>query len=109
MTDSTTLISPNQHWVLWAVLFLVAAFGLWAEQTRLGSRFSAAVIAIAGTFLLSNLSVIPESAPAYDIVWSYLVPLAIPLLLFKADMKRILREAGPTFIGVGLGYWLQAF
>ena len=103
MNEAQTVIASDQHWALWAVLFVVAAFGLWAEQTRIGSKFSAAVIAIAGTFLLSNLSVIPGSAPSYDIVWSYLVPLAIPLLLFKADLKRILREAGPTLSAFGLG------
>ncbi len=97
------LISTEQTWALWAVLLIVAAFGLWAERTKIGSRLSAAVIAILGTFVLSNLSIIPASAPVYDSVWSYLVPLAIPLLLFKADLKRILREAGPTLIAFGFG------
>lgn len=46
---------------------------------------------------------IPVQAPAYDVVWSYLVPLAIPLLLFKANLLRILREAGPTLLGYGVG------
>jgi uncharacterized membrane protein len=36
-------------------------------------------------------------------VWSYLVPLAIPLLLFQADLRRILREAGPTLVAFVLG------
>ena len=27
-----TLIFPNQEWALWTVLFLVAAFGFWAES-----------------------------------------------------------------------------
>ena len=51
------------------------------------------------TFTLSNLGVIPaDGVPAYNVVWSYLVPLAIPLLLFRADLRRILREAGPTLL-----------
>ena len=51
------------------------------------------------TFVLSNLGVIPaDGVPAYDVVWAYLVPLAIPLLLFRADLRRILREAGPTLL-----------
>lgn len=99
----TTLVSADQHWILWAVLVSVAAFSLWAEKTNIGSKLSAVVIAILGTFLLSNLSIIPSDAPAYDIVWSYLVPLAIPLLLFKANLKRIINEAGPTLLAYLFG------
>ncbi len=101
--NSSTLIQPDQHWAIWAVLLAVAAFGLWAEKTKWGARLSAVVVSILGTFVLSNLSVIPSAAPAYDIVWSYLVPLAIPLLLFKADLRRIIKEAGPTLIAFVFG------
>jgi uncharacterized membrane protein len=98
-----TLFSSNQHWVLWSILLIVAAFGLWAEKTKWGALMSSAVIAILCTFVLSNLSIIPTSAPVYDVVWSYLVPLAIPLLLFKANLRKILREAGPTLIAFTIG------
>lgn len=93
-----SLISPDQHWIVWAVLLCTSAFALRAEKTGLGARISGAVIAIGITFVLSNLSIIPVSAPAYDTVWSYFVPLAIPLLLFKADLRRILKESGPTLL-----------
>lgn len=88
------------------MLLGVAAVGLWAERTRLGGRLSAMVVALLSTMLLSNLGVIPAAAPAYDAVWGMLVPLAIPLLLFRADLRRILREAGPTllaFVAGGVG------
>lgn len=98
-----TLIQPENHWALWAILFAAAAFGVWAEKTNWGSKLSAVVIAILTTFVLSNLGVIPTTAPAYDIVWSYLVPLAIPLLLFKADLRRIIKESGPTLIAFMIG------
>ncbi len=98
-----TLIGPGNTWALLAVLLAAGALGLWAERTAWGARLSGAVIAIGTTFILSNLHVIPASAPAYDMVWSYLVPLAIPLLLFKADLARIVREAGPTLIAFVAG------
>ena len=98
-----TLISPDQTWALWAVLLSAAAFGLWAERTTWGSKLSGAVVAIGTTFVLSNLRVIPADSPAYGVVWSYLVPLAIPLLLFKADLRRIIREAGPVLIAFATG------
>ena len=98
-----TLIGPDNHFAIWAILFIVAAFSLWAEKSKIGSKLSAVVIAIITAFILSNLSIIPTEAPAYDIVWSYLVPLAIPLLLFKANLRRIIKEAGPTLIAFLFG------
>lgn len=98
-----TFIATDQHWILWAILISVAAFSFWAEKTKIGSHLSAVVIAILGTFILSNLSIIPSTAPSYDIVWSYLVPLAIPLLLFKADLRKIIKEAGPTLLAFFIG------
>ncbi|MCF8261600.1 MAG: DUF819 family protein [Melioribacteraceae bacterium] len=102
MFDSV-LISADNNWFLWSILLGVAAFSLWAEKTKLGAKLSGAMIAIISTFVLSNLSIIPSSAPAYDVVWSYLVPLAIPLLLFKANLRKILKEAGPTLIAFTMG------
>ena len=73
------------------MLLGAAAFGYWAETTRWGRRLSGAIMTMGCTFLLSNLGVIPAAdVPAYDVVWGYLVPLAIPLLLFQADLRRIL-------------------
>ena len=98
-----TLITANNNWALWAVLFIIAAFSLWAEKSKIGSKLSAVVIAIILAFILSNISVIPTQAPAYDLVWNYLVPLAIPLLLFKANLRKIIKEAGPTLIAFLFG------
>ena len=97
------LIGSEDHWWLWTVLLGAAAFGMWAERTRWGARVSGAVLAIAATMVLSNFGLIPVQAPAYDVVWSYLVPLAIPLLLLRADLRRILSEAGPTLVAFTVG------
>ena len=98
------LIGPQQHWLLWAILVFAATFGIWAEQkTKWGNKLSAVVVTILLTFILSNLSVIPTSATTYDIVWSYLVPLAVPLLLFRANISRIIKESGPTLIAFTIG------
>lgn len=96
-------IDPNDTWALWAVLLGAAAFGLWAERMRWGARISGAVVSMLATFSLSNLGLIPSAAPTYDLVWSYLVPLAIPLLLFQADLRRIITEAGPTLLAFIIG------
>ncbi len=81
-----------------------AAIGLWAETKRFGRKLSGAVITMAVTFTLSNTRVIPaDGVPAYGVVWSNLVPLAIPLLLLRADIRRIIREAGPTLVAFIFG------
>ncbi|HOZ46507.1 MAG TPA: DUF819 family protein [Candidatus Hydrogenedentes bacterium] len=98
-----SLIRPDNAWALWAVMLGVAAFGLRAEKTRLGARLTGYIICIAVAILLSNTAVIPASAPAYDVVWTYLVPVAIPLLLFRADLRRILRQSGPLLVAFVIG------
>lgn len=97
------MIGPDRSWALLAVLWAAGAFGLWAERTRWGSRLSGAVIAIGATFVLSNAGVIPPAAPVYDAVWTWFVPLAIPLLLLRADIRRIVRESGPTLLAFAAG------
>ena len=99
-----TLIPAGSTWALWAVLLAAAAFGLHVENTRIGRRLSGAILTMGFTFALSNLGVIPaDGVAAYDVVWGRLVPLAIPLLLLRADLRRILREAGPTLGAFALG------
>ncbi len=101
---STPLLAPDQSWAIWAVLLGAAAFGFLAENSRVGRKLSGAILTMGVTFLLSNLGIIPaDQVPAYDVVWGYLVPLAIPLLLFRADLRRILREAGPTLLAFVIG------
>ncbi len=98
------LIAADQHWFIWTVLLAAAAFGYWAERTRVGRKLSGCVITMGVTFALSNLGVIPAAdVPAYDVVWGWLVPLAVPLLLLRADLRRILREAGPTLLAFLVG------
>jgi uncharacterized membrane protein len=98
-----SLITFKDTWALWAVLFAGAAFGLWMERTAWGARLSGAAFTLAVVFLLSNFGIIPSAAPVYTTVWLYLVPLAIPLLLFNADVRRIPRDAGFILIAFGLG------
>lgn len=92
---STALIQPENTWVLWSFLTGWAAISIYLEQKYdWASKVSGAIIALIGAMVLSNLNIIPIEAPAYDQVWSYVVPLAIPLLLFRCDLLRIWRESG---------------
>jgi uncharacterized membrane protein len=100
---SFPLIGPEQNFAIWAVLIGLAAFGFWCERYPWGRKYSGVMLLITAAIVLANLRIIPTAAPAYDVVWDYLVPVAIPLLLFQADLKRIVRESGPTLIAFIIG------
>jgi uncharacterized membrane protein len=87
-----TLISPDNDFALMAALFVIAGGAFLAERTRFGAHLSGAVIAILAAIAAANLRLIPHSAPAFDFVFSYFVPVLIPLFLFKANLRHMLFE-----------------
>jgi uncharacterized membrane protein len=87
-----TLIGSDNSIALMAALFVIAGGAFLAERTRIGSHLTGAVIAILTAILAANLRVIPHSAPAYDFVFSYFVPILIPLFLFKANLRTMIFE-----------------
>ncbi len=94
----TSIITPDNEIAVTAGLFGIVYVGLLAERTELGRKISAPLIALAGGMLLSNTKILPFQSSAYEFVIGYMVPIAIPLLLLNADVKRIFRETGPTLI-----------
>ncbi|MEE1041697.1 MAG: DUF819 family protein [Lachnospiraceae bacterium] len=94
----STLISSYNTWMLFAVLTVIAAFSLWLEQRYLwAAKVSGCILCLVMAMALANLRVIPTDAEAYDFVWGYIVPLAIPFLLFKADLRKIWRGSCRIF------------
>lgn len=82
----------SQTWMLWATLLAMVAASLWAERLRLGARASAVVIALSLAMLAANIGLIPKRSDVYDIIRVYLVPLAIPMLILKADLLHGWRD-----------------
>ena len=96
---SHSLISADNTWALFAILAGIATLAVYLEQkTRIGSKVTGCVMALIFAMVLSNTGIIPLESAAYDFVWSYIIPLAIPMLLFNADIKRIGRESGRLLI-----------
>jgi uncharacterized membrane protein len=90
--DEMTLINADNDFALMAVMFIIAGTSFLAERTRIGSHLTGAVIAILAAIAAANLRIIPHSAPAYDFVFSYFVPVLIPLFLFKANLRHMIFE-----------------
>ncbi len=87
----TSLIAATDTWSLWLVLLSCATAGLMAERTKLGAALSSPLVTMLLTLALCNLGAIPFDAPLYSSVNRFLVPMAVPLLLFGADLRRLAR------------------
>ncbi len=107
------LITPENVWPIWALIVGGTALCIYLEQThKWAARLSGPVLALLVGMLLSNFNIMPINAAAYDVVDDYLVPVAIPLLLFRANLARILRETDPMLLAfhlAALGTVLGAF
>ena len=96
---ASSLIPADQPIAVLAALFAIALFGFWAERKDWGKLITGAVWAILASILASNLNIIPKDAPAYGVVFKYMVPVLIPLFLLDADIRRIIGESGRVGIG----------
>lgn len=115
MTQS--IISPDWTFALWGIVAGISAIGFWLDTTRIGQRLSGVSLLILLALALSNAGVIPHAAPVYESIWRFLVPVAIPLLLLNANLRQVIKVAGPmlkafvigvsgTLVGAAVGFWL---
>ena len=95
----TPLVAPDNVLAVTGALFAIVACALHLERRHAWARaLSAALLALLGGLALSNAGVLPFSSPAYDFVNEYFILVAIPLLLFKADLRVILTQGGRTLL-----------
>lgn len=98
------LVSPSDQWGMWTALFATGAFGIWSERsTEVGKALSGALVSTLVGLAASSLGIVSSQAPAYNVVLEYLLPLSIPLLLFNADLRLILRSTGTLLLAFLLG------
>ncbi len=113
-----TFIAADNIFALGAAIFGTAWLGFWIDTKDIGKKISGVVWVLTAGMALSNLHVIPFKSPVYDFVGGYMIPLAIPLLLFKANLRKIFSESGTimlifcvasmaTIIGAVLGFYLM--
>ena len=90
------MLSPDNHLGIFAALMGLAALAFWLQTTRLGALLTGTVLVILMAIVAANVGVIPHQAPAYGFVFTYLVPVLIPLFLLQGDVRRLLLEASRT-------------
>ncbi|KAJ1254360.1 hypothetical protein BS78_K077900 [Paspalum vaginatum] len=98
------LVPASDHWGNWTFLLSTAALGIWSEQrTPVGKALSGALVSVLVGLAASSAGVVAADAPAYRVVLDYLLPLAVPLLLFRADLRRVVRSTGALLLAFLLG------
>ena len=113
-----SIINSENTLILWAIILDIATIAIFLENRyTLVAKISGAIMALIIALLLSNFNIIPLESKVYDDVWGYVVPIAIPLLLFQCDIKKIWKESGRlaiifllssvgTMLGAVVGFYL---
>lgn len=114
-----SLIAPHQHLLILALLLALTALGLIGEERGWYRKFSGVMVTLIAAVILALTGVLPSSkseVPLYSLIGGTLMPLAVPLLLLNASLRRMLRECGRllgAFLLAGasviLGVVLSAF
>ncbi|ARQ04914.1 DUF819 domain-containing protein [Macrococcoides caseolyticum] len=90
-----TLFAADDVMTLWAIIVIFSSLSIYLElKYKWAAKVSGAIIALIFALLLSNFKVIPTESVVYDQVWGFVIPLALPLLLFQIDIKAIWKESG---------------
>ncbi|MCQ8876974.1 DUF819 family protein [Pseudoalteromonas shioyasakiensis] len=89
-----SIISADNTIQILTVIFLVVIFGVYAEKTSIGKKISAPLIILLMSLIVGNIGILPMKSDIYDGIQSLLVPIAIPLLLFRVDLKKVVQQSG---------------
>jgi len=88
-------IQPIDSFGIWAILLASSHFGTWAETKPWGASLGGAcLISALTTLILANVGVIPHVSPTYDQINHIILPLAVPLLLFSANLRVVFKATG---------------
>lgn len=99
MNEVTSLITQDQTILLWASILMMVAVAIYLEQRySWASHVSSTILVIIFGFILSNLKIIPHSSGVYSGISGVILVCSIPLLLFKANVKEIMKNSGKLFL-----------
>ena len=89
-------MSPDNHLGVFAMIMALSGAAFLLQNTRIGSQITGTVIVILGAIAAANIGLIPHQSPTYDFVFTFVVPILIPLFLLQADLRRVFRGASRT-------------
>ncbi|RLD75965.1 MAG: hypothetical protein DRJ10_14350 [Bacteroidetes bacterium] len=103
-----SIISADSHLAIWAVLLASSAFGVYAEKKGWIKNIAGVMYTMVITAILSLVHFLPSASgdqdvAVYDFVFDYVTPMAIPMLLFSANIVKIVKESGRLIVIYLLG------
>lgn len=104
-----SLIAPDNHLILFAVLVAAAALGIWSEHKKWLKQVSGILITMIVMSVLSMTGVVPVASnpkmkvEVYDLIFNYFIPLSIPMMLMGSNIRRIIREGGKLLVAFLIG------
>lgn len=104
-----SLIAPDNHLLLFTILVAAAALGIWAEHKKWLKQVSGILITMIVMSVLSMAGIVPVASnpkmkvEAYDLIFSYFIPLSIPMMLMGSNIRRIIKEGGKLLVAFLIG------
>ena len=104
-----SFISPDNNIVLFFVITGAAAFGIYSEHKKWFGKLSGILVTMISMSLLAMAGVVPVASnpnikvEVYDLVFSYFIPISIPMLLFSSNIVKIVKESGKLLVAYILG------
>lgn len=102
-SNKMTLIPADNDFAMWTVMLLLVALAFRLEKTTIGHKISGTIMVITFGAVLANFNIIAPSNGVFTSIDTIGVPIAIVLLLFNANLKKIFKESGPTLIAFMFG------
>lgn len=91
-------LPDDEIWITFAVVAGAVALAIHLEQThRLAARLSSPVLALLFGLASTELGLLSPRSPVFAAIGAYAVPICLPLLLLRANLRTIVRSAGSLF------------
>ncbi len=104
-----SLIHPDNHFVLFAIIAGAAAFGIYSEHKKWFGKLSGILVTMISMSILSMTGVVPVASnpevqvDIYELVFSFFIPISIPMLLFSSNIVKIIKESGKLLVAYIIG------
>ena len=110
----STLGYGDSQWYIWSCISLLAALShVVSNRTHLGKVVSSPLVATLFGLIAVSLKVLPQHAPQYDIIWSFITPFAASLYLLESDVSKLFTTSRKMVIaflngavGTVIGTWI---
>ncbi len=104
-----SFISPDNHFILFFIVAGAAAFGIYSEHKKWFGKLSGILVTMISMSILAMLGVLPVASnpnvkvEVYDMVFTYFIPISIPMLLFSSNLTKIVKESGKLLLAYIIG------